>query len=105
MTRRLPILMLLLALCLTIAAFAATRDAQVGTMQQRPQVQRATNVTVRPTGRTLDENIYYEDWESGTLDGWTPIDLTAVPSTWHIDDWNAFGGAVIHGGLVIPPTA
>jgi len=41
---------------------------------------------------TLDQVIWAEDWETGNLHGWNAIDLTAQPSTWHLDDWNAFGG-------------
>jgi hypothetical protein len=42
---------------------------------------------------SLDEVIYHEDWETGTFDGWTSFDLTAVQSTWHLDSWNAFCGS------------
>jgi hypothetical protein len=85
--------MLLCTVCLTMAAFAGMTNTLIGDIQHRsPEVQRATNVTVRPHGRALDENIYFENWETGDLDGWTPIDLTAAPSPWHIDDFNAFGG-------------
>jgi len=94
MTRRLPILLLLGCLCLALTAFAVN-NTTVGELQHRnqnPEVQRATGVTPHHTGRTLDENIYYENWESGTLDGWTSLDLNGLPSTWHIDNFNPFGG-------------
>ncbi|HEY3294128.1 MAG TPA: T9SS type A sorting domain-containing protein [bacterium] len=65
-----------------------------------PSVSPRTSAAGSPSGavlhgtrHSLDDVIFYEDWESGTLDGWTPIDLTAAPSMWHLDSYNAFGGS------------
>jgi hypothetical protein len=43
-------------------------------------------------GHHLDNMVYSQDWESGTLSGWVGRDLSAQPSTWHLDTWNAFAG-------------
>jgi hypothetical protein len=39
----------------------------------------------------VDEIIFFEDFESGMGD-WTTVDLTDI-TTWHVDDFNAYGGA------------
>jgi hypothetical protein len=50
----------------------------------------ATGVEPAAKAGHLDEVIFIEDWESG-LNGWTSVDLTAVPGSWHIDTWMAYG--------------
>jgi hypothetical protein len=79
---------LVLSVVIVATAFASERNISV------PNVKRANGVEPqqRLPGVGLDEIIYFEDWESGDFAGWTPVDLTATPSTWHRDDYNAFGG-------------
>ncbi len=79
-------LVLLAAMVTTM--YAAERNITV------PVVKREEGVAPRDRmpGVGLDEIIYFEDWESGDLAGWSPVDLTATPSTWHRDSRNAFGG-------------
>ncbi len=79
-------LVLLTAMATTM--YAAERNITV------PVVKREEGVAPRDRmpGVGLDEIIYFEDWEAGDLAGWTPVDRTAVPSMWHRDDYNAFGG-------------
>jgi len=36
--------------------------------------------------------VYFEDFESGTMDGWTTEDATATPAMWHRTTQGAFGG-------------
>ena len=75
----------------TLVLAAVAGDRAISTPQT---VKRATGVAPdHNQGNSLDEIIYLEDWETGDLNGWTPIDLTATPSPWHRDDNTAFGGA------------
>ncbi|MFZ5433263.1 MAG: T9SS type A sorting domain-containing protein [Calditrichota bacterium] len=92
MTRRLPFFALLLVLCLVMTTFAVPNNIYSTVSELPMAVPTTAEGDVRLPGRHLDEVIFFEDWESGNLNGWTPFDLTAQPSTWHLDDFNAFGG-------------
>ncbi|MDD5089005.1 MAG: hypothetical protein PHI18_09455, partial [bacterium] len=87
MTRRMPFLALVLLMAMAATVLAVPADIQL------PIVKRATDMSPSHTPRYLDETVYYEDWETGDLHGWTPLDLTAEPSWWHLDTRDAFGGS------------
>ncbi|MBI5058367.1 T9SS type A sorting domain-containing protein [candidate division KSB1 bacterium] len=72
---------------LALSAYAGERNISV------PLAERLTGTPTQVRGdrNGLDEVIYYEDFEDGMAD-WTTVDNTAVPGTWHINDWNAFAG-------------
>ncbi len=78
-------------LALSVAAFAG----QSGTEPKSQIGARLIQADGRPAAPAprwgLDEVVYYEDFEDG-LAGWLSVDNTAVPGTWHIDDYSAFQG-------------
>lgn len=78
-------LLLIAALCVNV--FAGERNLREPIVKPALEARRTTSIT-----RALDENIFFEDWESGGFAQWTARDLTSQPSTWHLDDWNAYGG-------------
>lgn len=81
------------AAALALTSLANERDTQK--LCSGSVARPATGIdTQRPAPRPgLDEIIFFEDWESGDMAGWTGIDLTAAPSAWHRDDYQAFGGS------------
>jgi hypothetical protein len=87
------VILLALVLGFSLITVAAERETvSVGNMQLRAPA----NSQARTTPSNLDEIIYFEDWEDGTLSDWVPRDLTTLQpttSTWHLDDYQAFGGA------------
>ncbi|MBU0509832.1 T9SS type A sorting domain-containing protein [bacterium] len=87
MKRRMPLCALMIVLAMAVSLFATPANIQL------PEVRRATITDPSHSPRYLDETIFYEDWEEGNLADWTPIDLTAEPSWWHLDTRDAFGGS------------
>lgn len=85
--RRMPLFALVLLLAMAATVLAVPADIQL------PIVKRATEATPSHSPRYLDETIYFENWETGDLHGWTPIDLTAEPCWWHLDTRDAYGGS------------
>lgn len=83
------VILLALILGLTLISQAENRNILIGDQQLRAPA----NGPVRAVANHLDEIIYFEDWEDGTLADWVPLDLTATGATWHLDSYNAFGGA------------
>jgi hypothetical protein len=89
MTRRLSLLVLLLALGLSVTAFAADLP---NSLTAAPRAVSAT--PDHSQGRTtLDEILYEQHWEGGNLGGWEPVDLNNTgASMWHLSTHDAFGG-------------
>ncbi|RPH92651.1 T9SS C-terminal target domain-containing protein [candidate division KSB1 bacterium] len=88
--RQLWTLMLLAIVCICTAASGAT-PVQPQSLDQSAQPETRFAVPQRANSH-LDETLLSENWESGTLNGWEVVDLTAVPGQWHLDDYQAFGG-------------
>lgn len=89
MTRRLALFALLLALGVAVFAYASTRRTpNTSSTGANPAVE----VISHNGAQTLDEVVYEETWETG-LNGWTAVDLTNMPGTWHLDTRGAFGAA------------
>src|SRR3989339_1826596 len=86
--KQVTVILLALVLGCSLIASAADRDISIGDMQLRAPA----NGPVRTSTGNLDEILYFEDWEDGTLSDWEPVDLTATAATWHLDDYQAFGG-------------
>lgn len=79
---------LMLTLGLSLPAVAGSRS--ITGVSDQTVVKRATGIEQSRSGH-LDDNLYFESWEDG-FGGWTPIDLTADPASWHLDNYQAFGG-------------
>ncbi|MCC6476005.1 hypothetical protein IT157_03035, partial [bacterium] len=74
------------------SVFAADRGLEIADLKE-PVSRPATGIEqVRASRIGLDEIIYFETWDEGDFAGWVAVDNTAQPSTWHTDDYNAYGG-------------
>lgn len=82
------VILLALILGLTLVAQAETVNISLADQHLRAPA----NGPVRAVANHLDEIIYFEDWEDGTLADWTAVDMTATGATWHLDSYQAFGG-------------
>jgi hypothetical protein len=96
---------LLLSIWLLVLASALCVYASESVTQTESASPSGTAMHSRPLGptQTLDETVYLETWETGDLDGWTPVELMDTTGTWHTDTLNAFGGTG-HSWWVGDPT-
>jgi hypothetical protein len=92
MTRLLRIFALVLVMSLAAALWAEPNITATATATATTGISAPLAVPHR-TGHHLDELLFVETWESGFPHGWETVDLTAVSGSWHLDTYQAFGGA------------
>ena len=96
MLRKTMWIFLSVALVFTVQSWAKT--AAIGPVHDgaiavdNPLIPEAPGPVIDQT----DEVIFFDDFESGGV-GWEFMDLTDV-SSWHVDDYNAYGSSGLPGG-------
>lgn len=85
-----------ISLCLILSVALSAVLIQAASNRPQPIALTAPSPTFRPAASPLAGTdttlvLFFEDFESGAS-GWTYVDCTYVPATWHKDTYNALQG-------------